>query len=210
MFIELIDHLRCPVAHAETWLVAAVEQMEGRYVARGSLGCPICHARYDVRDFVVHFAMALPSSVPYSEPTTPADDAVVRLAALLDLRAAGGFVGLSKAWASFAAPLASTFDVQCVVLDATGRGAPGAGVSIIVPSPDGAPFAAGSLRALALDDTTGTSAALVRSVRHGGRVVAPTTVAVPDGVHEVARDAAQWVSERTVGVSLPIPLGRRR
>ena len=44
MFIELVDALRCPVAHAESWLVAAAIRMEARHIVDGTLGCPVCSA----------------------------------------------------------------------------------------------------------------------------------------------------------------------
>ena len=43
MFIELTDHLRCPVDHEEQFLVLLPHRMEGRSVREGQLGCPVCH-----------------------------------------------------------------------------------------------------------------------------------------------------------------------
>jgi hypothetical protein len=48
MFIELVDALRCLHEHEESWLVAAVERFEGRYIDRGSLGCPVCRTQYRI------------------------------------------------------------------------------------------------------------------------------------------------------------------
>lgn len=42
MFIELTDHLRCPAAHEEAFLVLLPGGMEGRRVEAGHLGCPFC------------------------------------------------------------------------------------------------------------------------------------------------------------------------
>jgi uncharacterized protein YbaR (Trm112 family) len=42
MFIELTDHLRCPVDHDESFLVLLPDRIEGRSVIEGQLGCPIC------------------------------------------------------------------------------------------------------------------------------------------------------------------------
>ncbi len=207
MFIDLIDHLRCPVDHDESWLVAAVERMEGRYVARGSLGCPVCHATYDVRDFVAWFA-PVPAAALRQEQQ-PSEEAVVRLAALLDLRAAGGFVALAGGWASYAAPLALAFDVHCVVLDSTGVGVPGDGVSVLAVG-DRIPLARGSLRALALDAVSIITSSAIRSVRTGGRVVGPASLASPEGVSDLARDASEWVGERSATESPLVGLARGR
>ena len=53
MFVELVDLLRCPRPHEDTWLVAAAEAMSGRHIVRGTLGCPVCEAEYPIRDGVV-------------------------------------------------------------------------------------------------------------------------------------------------------------
>lgn len=42
MFIELTDHLRCPVDHPEEFLVLLPDRMDGRRVMAGHLGCPYC------------------------------------------------------------------------------------------------------------------------------------------------------------------------
>src|SRR4051812_43096538 len=42
MFIELTDHLRCPVDHDESFLVLLPDRTEGRSVIQGQLGCPVC------------------------------------------------------------------------------------------------------------------------------------------------------------------------
>jgi uncharacterized protein YbaR (Trm112 family) len=52
MFIELTDHLRCPSDHDESYLVLLPDQMEGRSVRSGQLGCPVCGRTYEVIDGV--------------------------------------------------------------------------------------------------------------------------------------------------------------
>jgi hypothetical protein len=37
MFIELVDALRCPVPHEESWLVASADRMEARHIVDGTL-----------------------------------------------------------------------------------------------------------------------------------------------------------------------------
>ena len=53
MFIELVDALRCPRPHEESWLVLAASRLEARHVLEGTLGCPVCHAQYPIRDGIV-------------------------------------------------------------------------------------------------------------------------------------------------------------
>ena len=62
MFIELTDHLRCPAEHDEAYLVLLPEQMDGRLVREGSLGCPVCGAVVRVAEGVATFDATLPST----------------------------------------------------------------------------------------------------------------------------------------------------
>src|SRR5688572_33340449 len=71
VFIELIDSLRCPVDHDESWLVASIVERSGRDIVAGTLGCPVCRAEYPIRDSIAVFgggAFASPaSSGPYAD-----------------------------------------------------------------------------------------------------------------------------------------------
>ena len=53
MFIELTDHLRCPADHDEAFLVLLPDQVEGRSVRSGTLGCPVCDRRFTLHDGVL-------------------------------------------------------------------------------------------------------------------------------------------------------------
>jgi len=53
VFIELVDALRCPRAHEESWLVLAMSRIEGRHIQEGALGCPVCHAEYPIHEGIV-------------------------------------------------------------------------------------------------------------------------------------------------------------
>ncbi|HEY9229313.1 MAG TPA: hypothetical protein VIP11_21880, partial [Gemmatimonadaceae bacterium] len=56
MFIPLVDVLRCPVPHEETWLVASIDRAADRDIVEGMLGCPRCLAEYAIHEGVVLFA----------------------------------------------------------------------------------------------------------------------------------------------------------
>src|SRR5215207_7787745 len=58
MFIELIDALRCPRTHEESWLVLAAAQIDARHVRDGTLGCPVCRAEYPIHDGIADFRLA--------------------------------------------------------------------------------------------------------------------------------------------------------
>jgi len=53
MFIELTDHLRCPEDHEESFLVLLPDQMEGRSVRSGQLGCPVCGRTFALKDGIL-------------------------------------------------------------------------------------------------------------------------------------------------------------
>ena len=53
MFIELTDHLRCPVEHDESFLVLLPDRVEDRSVEAGQLGCPVCGRRFTLEDGVL-------------------------------------------------------------------------------------------------------------------------------------------------------------
>jgi uncharacterized protein YbaR (Trm112 family) len=90
VFIELTDHLRCPAAHDESFLVLLPDEVVSRQVRSGTLGCPVCNATYPIVDGVVRFG---PGGV--SAPQRPsAPPTVEALAAFLGLGGPGGYVAL--------------------------------------------------------------------------------------------------------------------
>src|SRR5258708_5587009 len=90
MFIELTDHLRCPAAHDEAFLVLLPDAVENRQARSGTFGCPVCNVTYPIVGGVVRFGP--PATLPPHHPTTPPP--VAGLAAFLGLGGPGGYVGL--------------------------------------------------------------------------------------------------------------------
>lgn len=87
MFIELTDILRCPEPHEEQFVVLIPDEMAGRSVRSGRLGCPVCQREYLIRDGVVFFAASeSPAGDPVIEPEA--------LAAFLGLSGPGGYAGI--------------------------------------------------------------------------------------------------------------------
>jgi hypothetical protein len=211
MFIELIDHLRCPRQHEESALVAAIDRTEGRYVAEAVLGCPLCGARYPVRGFIAHFdGDGPPPRAAAAPPAAATEDEVVRLAALLGLETSEGYALLAGSRALPAAPLAVGYGVQCVAASPPDEVTPGDGVSILRVGAR-LPFAEGSLRAAAFDDAA-RAEEVVRVVRAGGRIVGPAASHVPSGVTLLARDERDWVGEKEPppGPTVTLRLASRR
>jgi uncharacterized protein YbaR (Trm112 family) len=192
MHIELVDLLRCPRPHAETWLVASTDRMLDRDIVEGSLGCPVCEATYPIRDGAVYFA----DPAPRHATAVPDGELVMRAAALMGLGEAGGVVVLEGAWAAYARPLAAMCEGHYLLLNPSNSGG-----SVVYA--DGVPLGAGVARAAAVE-----RAGVAVVVGSGGRVVAPAREPVPDGVRELARDAEHWVGEVTGGTR--VPLTRRR
>lgn len=213
MFIELIDVLRCPNAHEESWLVLASSRIDGRDVIEGVLGCPVCEAEYPIVDGVVRFAR---ESHADAVGTPASEDEAVRLAALLDLTSPRGYAIATGALGNDAPALRALTDVQLLLVNPPPGVEMGSGLSGLTIDSNwtALPLAPASARAIALDDIT-TPVQLtgaLRVVRPGGRVLAPLTLALPDGVAELARDDRQWLAERRAAPreSGIIPLERRK
>jgi len=208
VFVELIDVLRCTRPHEESWLVAVPTRMEGRHIAEGVLGCPVCQAEYPVRRGIVDFTGGVaPSASPAS--AVPADaeatDAM-RLAALLDLTDEKGWVLLTGRWTQLVDEMQSIVENELLVVNPPSDREGGNGVSVIRVG-DVLPIAPGLARAAAIDVGTGFDASAAAAVvRSGGRVIGPSELAIPAGVRELARDDEGWVGEREGNVSAPVLL----
>ncbi len=234
MHIELVDALRCVETHEPSWLVATIDQQEGRYIASGSLGCPVCSARYPIRDFVadfrggparqppagaagsIHTVPRAPATVPRAPatvPRAPDEDALLRAAALLDIRTPGGPYLLTGAWGALATALFAAYDAQCLLINPPASVIPADGVSILLVD-SRMPLAAESARGAAIDESVAREPTLlagsVRAVRPPGRVVAPARLPLPPSLRELARDDQWWVAERAPAPTEPVPLARAR
>lgn len=198
MLLDLMDILRCPVPHQDSWLVLSADGWEGRHVTAGTLGCPACRAEFPIAGGVADLSAGVP--VPRDaggedgETGDTDPERAVRLAALLDLGEPGGVVLLAGRLAALAPVLEELVPATYVLLNAAVPPPGPASASGVAAST--IPFAAGSLRGVALDQAHGTTAFLagaVRALRTGGRLVAPEAVPVPAGLEVLARDAREWV-----------------
>jgi uncharacterized protein YbaR (Trm112 family) len=199
VFIELVDDLRCPRAHDETWLVASANRTEGRDIIEGTLGCPICRAEYPIRDGVVWFTDHAPVEATREGGARNVDpELAVRLAAFLDLSDGQGLALLTGAWAPAALLLRGLIATHFVLLNPRPPVPAGSGISVLEVGA-GIPLADAACRGVAIDDTHADPAhleAAVRVLRTRGRLVAPAPVPTPIGVTELARDKTLWVAER--------------
>ena len=134
----------------------------------------------------------------------------MRLAALLDLTDALGFAVLLGSWGSCASELTALVETPLILVDppASVTGSPGISV---LRTDGGVPLAAGTARAMAIDEVSaGRSASAVRATRTKGRIIAPLSLALPDGIRELARDDTLWVAEREPAPSPLVTLHVRR
>ena len=76
MFVELLEKLRCPNHHEAASLVATASRTVNRHIMDGALGCPVCHAEFQIRDGALELGAAgarpLAGSPPPEETTSRA------------------------------------------------------------------------------------------------------------------------------------------
>lgn len=208
MFIDFIDHLRCPQPHQETWLVASSARVVERDIMDGILGCPICRAEYPIRDGVAYFVERTPEQVPHASPES--QEEAMRLAAFLDLAEPRGFAALVGDWGSQARVAQALTELHLVLVNPPRDVEMGLGVSGVVVG-EALPFARMALRGIAFDASTSgaLAASALPAIRPKGRVVGPVSLPVPAGVTELVRDERVWVGEREAPPSRIVGLGRR-
>ncbi|HLB10490.1 MAG TPA: Trm112 family protein [Gemmatimonadaceae bacterium] len=206
--------------HEDSWLVARADELVARHIVHGELGCPVCGARYPVRDGVADFTGDARESTEVRIEDVPrsgsADDALaLRAAALLALTEPGGIVVLAGEWSAAASEiLEMTENVQLLALDYA-PGVRSGGALSLARIGDVLPLAAGAARGIALDAAHATPSLLAgaaRALAPGGRLIAPASEPLPDSLHELARDARHWVAAAPAAsnVSAPVPIGVRR
>lgn len=213
MYTELVDALRCPAGHEESWLVAAADRSEGRHIVSGVLGCPVCRTRYAIQGGLADFSAAAPLAAGDEPPRAAHDMAAVaglalKLAALLDLTDAGGYVVLLGGWSRIAHALRAIVPVPVLVVNApedliVGDGVSGVRSGIV-------PVLPGSARGVVLDTVSGEEpwrdagllASALRALKPGGRVVAVRSLTPPPEVALLAEDDAHWVG--TIEVARPL------
>jgi uncharacterized protein YbaR (Trm112 family) len=213
VFIELVDVLRCPTPHEETWLVLASKRLIDRDVMEGTLGCPVCAVEYPILDGIARFDHGAPQ---LTEGAAANEAEALRLAALLNLADPRGYAVLVGATGALGPLVATMTDVQLVLVNPPSGIGMGLGVSGLTTPAGSAmlPLAAGSARAVALDvhASIELAATAVELLGSGGRLVAPVSVDVPNGLSELARDDRVWVAERSAPLATSgiITLTRRR
>ena len=193
MYIELIDLLRCPRDHEETWLVAAFTKMDGRFVIEGKLGCPVCSSSYvisnGIADLRVHSKVSTQSGVP--APANP--DTAMRLAALLNLTRPGALAILEGESAASAHEVSEIGQCRVIALNPASRVDDSERVATVLADAR-IPFASSSVYGIAMSDDR-LSGDISRVLQAGGRAVIPAGASVPGALNELARDDQSVVAE---------------
>ena len=212
MFIELIDALRCPRTHEESWLVLASTHTVVRHIQEGTLGCPVCHAEYPIHDGIADFRLShagtsgLEATSSDAWPSITEHVSADHLAAMLNLGDALGFAVLTGDWARLADGLLEMGNPPPLLLVDPPEGSVMAAGLSGLRAGAALPLAAGAARAIAVDGTDETRlASAAHTTRATGRIVAPARAHVPAGVRELVRDDTLWVGEREAP---PAPLVR--
>jgi len=209
VFIELLDLLRCPKPHDDTWLVASFKTVSNRFVESGTLGCPICSAQYPIENGVADFSGGL-SSPSCDEQRAAAghrrEELATRAGAFLDATEPGATVVLGGVWSYAAEELSNLAEVRVIALNP----APGVKetptVGLVRAAAD-IPLAGDSCLGVAVDAwfNLGIVASAARVVRPGGRVVGPANFPPLPELAVLAQDADYWVARKTPTI---IPLRR--
>ncbi|WP_310569782.1 hypothetical protein [Gemmatimonas sp.] len=209
---DLLDALRCPGTHEESWLVAMVLEASGSTLRVAELACPVCGAEFRIDDGVAYFTSP-PSLAPHT-PAVPAEpytsDMVLRLAALLGVAESQLPVALVGRYAAASGVLASFVSAPQLLINSAPAIHTADASRIMVA--DRLPLGVESLAAIAVDAAHASPAFLEsasRALRVGGRLVAPADAPLPDGMRELARDDSEWVAETTMRASGLIELRRR-
>jgi uncharacterized protein YbaR (Trm112 family) len=205
MFVELLEKLRCPNEHEPSPLIATASRTADRHIIEGTLGCPVCHAEFEVRDG----ALELGGAVIQPRPTPDALSAerMMRTGALLGLDERAGLYVLDFISSYFIGGLRE-LSPNSMFVALSGRAEVEGASGVIVGHGEGIPLAAGCARGIVLDHATPKLLrSAVQALAPGGRLVAPADSGVPAGITEIAGDAAQWVGERE---AVPVLSGIRR
>ncbi|HEX5632511.1 MAG TPA: hypothetical protein VFX50_04755 [Gemmatimonadales bacterium] len=193
MFIELTDHLRCPAAHDESFVVLLPDEVVGRYVRAGQLGCPACGKVYRVEGGVLDMGDAPPVAPDEAVPDAEA------LAALVGLGGPGGFLVLAGSAAARAADLVAALPgVHVAAVNPPAGVQDGAGVSVLRASR--LPVRSASMRAVVLGAPFGADEAwqreAARAVLPGLRVVGQGGTPTVPGLALLAEAEGWWVAQR--------------
>ena len=191
MHIELIDLLRCPRDHEETWLVAALNAVQDRFVLKAKLGCPVCGASYSISKGVADLRTdPLDAS---TAATDPDHEAALRIAALLNLTVPNSVVILEGAHAAFAQQISDMTECKVIALNPSGPIDDSETVATVLCNAR-IPFASDTIAGVAFESVE-LIHDIPRVLRQGGRALLPVNTSIPTGLVEITRDMQNVLAE---------------
>ena len=203
MFIELSEYLLCPGDHERSYCVVVPDEMVGRLIRTGVIGCPICKREFPIEDGVARMGDRPATSQDASWTQDSADGKLPdprALQVLMGLTNPGGYVVLVGTAAGMAAGLSALLGgVHFVVVNAP-RDLEGAPFLSRVEGADRIPLRDSMARAVVVGRESAVDPWLKESVRvllRGQRLVSLAEVSPPTGVKELAVGQGLWVGEKT-------------
>ncbi len=198
MFIELAEFLRCPTDDSEAYCVVVPDEMIGRTIVTGTIGCPTSQREYRIDNGIADFCPADPS-FQWPAPTSEVSTDGQTVQALLGLATPGGYVVVVGSAGVLAADLVERIGgVHLVALNPPDEVEPSSSVSVLrgpVPLPLRTSMARGVVvgREYAKEPwLSDTSRILLKGLR---MVVLCEGVTVP-GMQTVASGEGVWVGSR--------------
>ena len=191
MFIELLDLLRCPRDHEETWLVAALNAVQDRFVIKAKLGCPVCGASYSISNGIADLRTQPGDRL--MQDVDVETGAEMRIAGLLNLVRPGAVVVLEGKDAAVAQRVADLTETKVVAVNPISEISESETVAMILCDVR-LPFASSSVTGAACGSPT-LIGDVPRVLINGGRALLPVEAEVPAGLNELMRDDRQILAE---------------
>ena len=195
MFIELAEFLRCPKDESETYCVVVPDEMIGRLIVTGAIGCPASQSEYPIENGIADFRSADSAlQLPVATEDVSTDAQTVH--ALLGVATPGGYIVLIGSAGRLAMDLVERIGgVHFIAFNPPDDVEPSSSVSVVrgpVPLPLRTSMARGVVvgREYAVEPwLTEASRILLKGLR---MVVLSDDVTVP-GVQRLALGEGVWV-----------------
>lgn len=185
MLLDLSESLACPRCGPPQGMIVLVERMEGRRVLDGRLDCPVCEARFSLRDGIVNLGVGPAPDLPGS-PDDPDDS--VTAAALLGIRHGRGIVVVGDGLRP-AAPEIASLSGGCEVVLLTPQGLPAGYPGTGIPGQESVTPLAGSPEGV-IPMLSGRAIGVVLEGGDAGMLDEAARVLAPGGRVVVIRPAA--------------------
>jgi uncharacterized protein YbaR (Trm112 family) len=207
---DLLDALRCPAVHDESWLVAVVHEAHDGRLLEADLACPVCGAEFRVTGGTAYFGPSTRVAAGSHEALAAAPDPA-RLAALLGVTHATAPLLLGGHYTRAGAALSAVVEAPQLWLDAPDNADIGTADVSRFAVLERLPLGVDTLAGAAVDAAHAQPALLGsirRALKVGARLVAPAATPLPAGLRELARDDEEWVAEVTTRASGLVELRR--